>query len=64
LTKEEIYRDYSKIDVGFTFKNELKKLSSGEKVSDGQLLDFRMQCKSWLKATVQKLKHKTAVLYR
>jgi len=57
VTKEEIYKDYSKIDVGFTTENELKKLSSDKKVSDRQLLDFGMQCKSWLKATVQKLCH-------
>ena len=64
LTKEENYRDYSKIDVGFSTENELKKLSSSKKLTDRQVMEFRMQCKSWLKATVQKLCHKTAVQYQ
>lgn len=63
LTKEANYRDYSKIDVGFSTENELKKLYSSKKLNDRQVMEFRMQCKSWLKATVQKLCHKTAVQY-
>jgi len=35
LTNEEIYKDYSKIVVGFSTDNEFKKLSSDKKESDG-----------------------------
>ena len=66
LTKIDISRndnivDYSKIDVGFVTENALKDL--GKKVTDKQLLEFRLACKHWLKASATKLLEKTAVQF-
>lgn len=61
LSKDDIYLEYSKVDIGFVTETTLKEL--GKKVTDRQLLDFRVSCKNWLKATVAKLLNKTAVQY-
>jgi hypothetical protein len=63
LTKEENYVEYGKIDVGFAVENELKRLIDSKIVTDRQVLDFRMKCKSWIKSTISKLMQKTAVKY-
>jgi hypothetical protein len=63
LSKNDNYVEYSKIDVGFGAENELNRLISSKKVSDRQVLDFRMKCRSWIKSTVTKLVQKTALKY-
>jgi len=48
------------VDIGFTTENVVKAVR--KKVSDKQLLDFRLSCRIFLKA-VAKLLNKTAIQY-
>ena len=48
------------MDIGFTTENVVKAVR--KKVSDKQLLDFRLSCRIFLKA-VAKLLNKTAIQY-
>ena len=55
--------DYSKINLGFSTENEVKKLIADKKVSAKQAMDLRMECKSGLIKTVSKIQEKTAMKY-
>jgi len=50
------------VDIGFTTKNAVKTVRKN--VSDKQLLDFCLSCRSFLKAVVAKLLNKTAIQYQ
>jgi len=42
ISKADCFVDYSKVDIGFTTENAVKAVR--KKVSDKQLLDFRLSC--------------------
>lgn len=51
------------IDVGFVSDMELKSLIAQKKVSERQVLDFKIQCKVFLLKLVEKLKTKSPLSY-
>ena len=61
VNKADCFVDYSKVDIGFITENAVKAVR--KKVSDKQLLHFRLSCRNFLKAVVAKLLNKTAVQY-
>ena len=61
-TDKEQQVDYLKVDVGFVAQQMLKEKSS--KLSERQLLQFRVECKDFLAGTVAKLLDKTPINYR
>ena len=60
-TDKEQQVDYLKVDVGFVAQQMLKENSS--KLSERQLLQFRVECKDFLARTVAKLLDKTPINY-
>ena len=52
---------YKKIDVGFAAEDDLRQL--GSKVSSRQVMDFRMNCKSFVQTTVKKILLKAPIKY-
>lgn len=61
-TDKEQQVDYQKVDVGFVAQKFLKEQSS--KLSERQVLQFKMECKDFLARTVAKLLDKTPINYR
>ena len=64
LLKEENLVDYAKVDIGFVAENAVKDAQKNKKVTDRQILSFRLSCRSWLQRIVTKLLDKTAIQYR
>jgi len=46
ISKADCFVDYSKVDIGFTTENAVKAVR--KKMSDKQLLDFRLSCRNFL----------------
>lgn len=61
-TDKEQQLDYQKVDVGFVAQQMLKEKSG--KLSERQVLQFRMECKDFLAKTASKLLDKTPINYR
>ena len=61
-TDKEQHLDYQKVDVGFVAQQMLKEKSA--KLSERQVLQFRMECKDFLAKTASKLLDKTTKNYR
>ena len=59
--KSESLLDYSKIDIGFEAETAVKQAIQEKKAKDKDILEFRLDCRKWLTATVCKLLNKTAV---
>ena len=59
VAKSENHCSHKKIDVGFGADMELKKA----KVSDRDVLQFRMECKEFLMASLKKLLDKSPIVY-
>ena len=55
--------EYSKIDIGFEAETAEKQAVQEKKAKNKDVLEFRMDCRKWLMATVCKLLNKTAVQY-
>lgn len=60
-TDKERQVDYLKVDVGFVAQQMLNEKSS--KLSERQVLQFRVECKDFLARTVAKLLDKTPINY-
>lgn len=56
-------KDASKVEIGFAAEAALSKLKSQKKISDRQVLEIKMDCKTFLIALLLKLVHKTHVQY-
>jgi hypothetical protein len=63
VNKHENHHTYSKIDVGFAADKKLKELQVTKKVSDRQLLEYRMEVKDFLVAVVAKILDKAPIKY-
>lgn len=61
-TDKEQQLDYQKVDVGFVAQHMLKEKSG--KLSERQVLQFRMECKDFLAKTASKLLDKTPINYQ
>lgn len=65
LAKLELSNDecvtYSKIDVGFKTEKELKRLSKN--ISDRQVMEYRLECRDFLKSLVNHLLEKGPLQY-
>jgi hypothetical protein len=57
------YIVYDKIDIGFAAEQELKSLYSAKKISAVQVMEFRIQCRSFLMKVVAKLMNKAPLKY-
>ena len=55
ITKSENLKDASNIDVGFVTKATLENLTKNKKLSDKDILSFRLDCRKYLQAIVKKL---------
>ncbi len=55
ITKSENLKDASNIDVGFITKVTLENLKKNKKLSDKDILSFRLDCRKYLQAIVKKL---------
>jgi hypothetical protein len=64
VTKSENLCDYAKVDVGFSALKILKGLQAAKKISDRQVLDFRMECRSFLAGVVRKIMEKSPLKYQ
>ena len=56
-------KNYNKIDVGFSADLELKSIAGKKLVSEGQLLEFRMECKAMLDTIISRLMKKSPLAY-
>lgn len=56
-------KDASKVEIGFAAEAALSKLKSQKKISERQVLEIKMDCKTFLIALLHKLVHKTRVQY-
>ena len=60
ITDNKIHVNYKKIDIGFLTERELKEATGA---SEKQVLEFRLQCKTFLIELLQKLLTKCPVSY-
>lgn len=61
MKNKEIHLGYNQIDIGFTTNKVLTELYVTKKVSDRQVLDFRMEVKDCLEAVVYKILDKAPI---
>lgn len=54
---------YNNGDVGFSAQKLLKELQAEKKISDRQVLEFRMECRAFLQAVVKQLQVKSPLKY-
>jgi len=64
MTRSQNFRDYTKIDVGFSANRICKDLLSTKKISGKQHLEFRMECTAFLQTLVQKLLSRSPLNYK
>jgi len=48
VNKTDNLCDYTKVDAGFSANRLVRDLMAKKKISDKQLMDFRMECRSFL----------------
>lgn len=63
ITKDSNLSPYNKVDIGFSADKLLKELISGKKVSDRQVMTFRMETRAFLQAIVTQLLVKSPLKY-
>jgi len=54
---------YSKVDIGFSANKLLKEVVSGKKVTDREVMEFRMETRSFLQAVMKQLLLKSPLKY-
>jgi hypothetical protein len=63
VTDEKNLCEYTKVDVGFSAQKILKDLSSAKKITDRQVMAFRMECRAFLQCIVKQLLLKSPLNY-
>ena len=55
VLNQENGKSYNQIDVGFAVELELKEVIGNKLVSERQVLDFKMECRSVLQTIVSRI---------
>jgi len=63
VTEDKNLSKYTKVDVGFSAQKILKEVQAEKKVSDRQVLEFRMETRAFLQAVMKQLLLKSALKY-
>ena len=63
LDDEDTFVTYSKVEIGFSTEKALKQAVKDKKVSDRQVLEFRLECKGFVVKVLKKLLEKCPVTY-
>ena len=63
VTDDKNLCTYAMVDIGFSANKLLKELVSGKKVSDRQVMEFRMETRSFLQAVMKQLLLKSPLQY-
>ena len=64
VNKTDNLCNYTKVDVGFSANRLVRDLMAKKNISDKQLMDFHMECRSFLQAVVRKLLAKSPLDYK
>lgn len=63
VTEDKNLSTYNNVDVGFSARKILKEVQAQKKVTDRQVLEFRMETRAFLQAVMKQLLLKSPVKY-